>query len=75
MGFGDWHALTKLHRPALKDPAFTPRTLWAPDDTDKVFEQIADQDFLLHHPFDSFTVGRDLPARRGRAIRRSSPSR
>ena len=55
LGFGDWHELTKLHRPALKDPAFTPRTLWPPDDTDRVFEQIADQDFLVHHPFDSFT--------------------
>ena len=55
LGFGDWHALTKLHRPALKYPAFQPRTLWAPDETDKVFEQIADQDFLIHHPFDSFT--------------------
>ncbi|MDP1570236.1 MAG: polyphosphate kinase 1, partial [Vicinamibacterales bacterium] len=55
VGFGDWHALTKLHRPALKDPAFSPRTLWAPDDADTVFEQIADQDFLVHHPFDSFT--------------------
>ncbi len=55
LGFGDWHALVKLHRPALKYPAITPRTLWAPDETDKVFEQIADQDFLLHHPFDSFT--------------------
>ena len=55
VGYGDWHALTKLHRPALKYPAFTPRTLWAPDETDKVFDQIADQDFLLHHPFDSFT--------------------
>src|SRR5262245_4702569 len=55
MGFGDWHELTTLHRPALKDPAYTPRTLWPPDETDKVFEQIADQDFLIHHPFDSFT--------------------
>lgn len=55
MGFGDWHAVTRLHRPALKDPAFTARTLWGPDDTDKVFDQIADQDVLLHHPFDSFT--------------------
>ncbi len=54
-GYGDWHSLTRLHRPALKYPAFTPRTLWAPDETDKVFEQIADQDFLVHHPFDSFT--------------------
>lgn len=55
LGYGDWHALTKLHRPALKYPALTPRTLWAPDDTGKVFDQIADQDVLLHHPFDSFT--------------------
>jgi polyphosphate kinase len=55
MGFGDWHGVTKLHRPALKDPGFIPHTLWGPDDADKVFEQIADQDFLVHHPFDSFT--------------------
>ena len=55
LGYGDWHALYKLHRPALKYPTFTPRTLWGPDETDKVFEQIADQDFLIHHPFDSFT--------------------
>jgi polyphosphate kinase len=55
LGYGDWEELSKLHRPALKYPAFTPRTLWGPDDTDKVFDQIADQDFLIHHPFDSFT--------------------
>ena len=55
LGYGDWHTLFKLHRPALKYPAFTQRTLWAPDETDKVFDQIADQDFLIHHPFDSFT--------------------
>jgi polyphosphate kinase len=55
LGYGDWEELSKLHRPALKYPAYTPRTLWGPDDTDKVFEQIADQDFLIHHPFDSFT--------------------
>ena len=55
MGLGDLHGVYALHRPALKDPAFHPRTLWGPDDTDMVFEQIADQDFLVHHPFDSFT--------------------
>ncbi len=55
MGFGDWRALTKLHRPALKDPSFQPRTLWAPDDAEHVFEQMAEQDYLVHHPFDSFT--------------------
>ena len=55
MGCGDLSAVYALHRPALKDPIFHPRTLWAPDDADKVFEQIADQDFLVHHPFESFT--------------------
>lgn len=56
LGYGDWHALYKLHRPALKYPAFTPRVLWSPEESDKVFDQIADQDFLIHHPFDSFTT-------------------
>jgi polyphosphate kinase len=55
MGFADWSSLTRMHRPALKDPVFHPRLLWAPDESDKVFEQIADQDFLVHHPYDSFT--------------------
>ena len=55
MGFGDWHGLTRLHRPALKDPVFQQRTLWTPVDADGVFEQIADRDVLVHHPFDSFT--------------------
>jgi polyphosphate kinase len=54
MGFGDWRDLTKIHRPQLKDPVFTPRTLWGPGDAETVFDQIRYQDHLLHHPFDSF---------------------
>ncbi len=56
MGFGDWWSLTRMHRAALKDPVFQTRLSWTPDQADKVFEQIADQDFLIHHPFDSFTT-------------------
>jgi polyphosphate kinase len=56
MGFADWAALTRIHRPALKDPVFHPRNIWTPDQADRVFEQVADQDFLIHHPFDSFTT-------------------
>jgi polyphosphate kinase len=55
MELGDLSGVYALHRPALKDPIFHPRTLWGPDDTDQVFGHIADQDFLVHHPFDSFT--------------------
>jgi polyphosphate kinase len=54
MGFGDWRALTRIHRPQLKDPVFSPRTLWGPNDAETVFDQIKYQDHLLHHPFDSF---------------------
>jgi polyphosphate kinase len=56
MGFADWAALTRLHRPALKDAIFHPRNVWTPDETENVFEQVADQDYLVHHPFDSFTT-------------------
>jgi polyphosphate kinase len=56
MGFADWSTLTRMHRPSLKDPVFHPRLLFPPDEADKVFEQIQDQDFLIHHPFDSFTT-------------------
>jgi polyphosphate kinase len=56
MEFADWSAVTKLHRPSLKDPVFHPRLLWPPDEADKVFDQVADQDFVVHHPFDSFTT-------------------
>jgi len=55
MGLGDLREVSALHRPALKDAAFHARTLWGPDDAEHVFEQVADQDFLVHHPFDSFT--------------------
>jgi len=55
MGLGDWSQISALHRPALKDAIFHPRTRWGPDDADQVFEQVADQDVLVHHPFDSFT--------------------
>ena len=55
MGLGDLREVSALHRPTLKDAAFTPPTLWAPDDAEHVFEQVADQDFLVHHPFESFT--------------------
>ncbi len=41
----------------LKDPPFIPRTLWdaAHHDT-SVFDDIREQDRLLHHPFDSFSA-------------------
>jgi polyphosphate kinase len=55
MGFGDWMELTRIHRPRLKDTPFSPRTLWAADEIDSVFEQTRYQDHLVHHPFDSFT--------------------
>jgi polyphosphate kinase len=53
--FADWMALHKLPLPQLKDTPFTPRTLWAESHHDTcVFDEIRDQDFLVHHPFDSF---------------------
>jgi polyphosphate kinase len=55
MGFSDWWELTKIHRPRLKDPVFSPRALWTPN-TESIFEEIRYQDHLVHHPFESFTT-------------------
>jgi len=56
MGFGDWAQLTRIHRPELKDPPFSPRTLWRTDeDPEAIFDWIRYQDVLVHHPFESFS--------------------
>jgi polyphosphate kinase len=55
MGFGDWHHLTKIHRPELKDAPFTAHSLWRPDeDPEVIFDEIRYQDVLVHHPYESF---------------------
>ena len=55
LGFGDWLQLTRIHRPELKDPPFSPRTLWRTDeDPEAIFDWIRYQDVLVHHPFESF---------------------
>jgi polyphosphate kinase len=55
MGFGDWMQLTKIHRPQLKDPSFSPHVLWrADEDPEAIFDHLRYQDVLLHHPFESF---------------------
>jgi polyphosphate kinase len=55
LGFGDWWALTKLHRPELKDAPFSPPSPWRNDeDPEVIFDQIRYQDVLVHRPFESF---------------------
>ncbi len=54
LGIADWFELTALHRPALKDAPFVARQLWAGQDTEAIFDEIRYQDYLVHHPFESF---------------------
>ena len=55
LGFGDWMELTGVHRPELKDPPFSPRAIWSPDeDPDVLFDELRYQDQLVHHPYQSF---------------------
>ena len=55
LGFGDWMQLTRLHRPELKYPPFSPRTPWRLDeDPEVLFDQLRYQDVLVHHPYQSF---------------------
>ena len=75
VGFGDWMELTRLHRPELKYPNFAPRVVWRPSDAEEIFELVRHRDFMLHHPFDSFSSVETFLRRRGATTRRSSRSR
>ena len=55
MGYGDWMELARVHGPQLKDPPFSPRVLWSESDIETVFDQMSERDYLVHHPFDSFS--------------------
>src|SRR5262247_2447404 len=47
MGFGDWLELTRIHRPELKYPPFSPKSLWRHDeDPEVIFDQLRYQDQL-----------------------------
>ena len=47
--------LTRLHRPDLKDPPFSPGNVWrTEEDPEVIFDQLRYQDLLVHHPFESF---------------------
>lgn len=55
VGFGDWMELTRIHRPVLKDPPYSARSLWrADEDPEVIFDQIRYRDQIVHHPFESF---------------------
>jgi polyphosphate kinase len=54
LGFADWMELTSMHRPALKDPALVARQRWVGQDAAAIFDEIRYQDWLVHHPFESF---------------------
>ncbi len=55
MGYGDWMELMGLHRPELKDPPIVPRVVWDRTAREEIFELVRHRDYMLHHPFDSFT--------------------
>ena len=57
LDFSEWMSLHRLPLPHLKDPPFTPRVLWTPSNTQtNVFDEIREQDWFVHHPFDSFSA-------------------
>src|SRR5436190_16909569 len=55
LGFGDWMQLTTIHRPELKYPPFSPKSVWRLDeDPEVLFDELRYQDVLIHHPYQSF---------------------
>ena len=53
--YADWMGLYRLPLPHLRDAVFAPRTLWTVRPDACVFDDVREQDYLVHHPFDSFS--------------------
>ncbi len=60
LGLSDVMELYRLDRPDLKDPPFQPRVPAPLHSSEDIFSAIARHDWLLHHPYDSFTPVVDL---------------
>lgn len=57
LDFSDWMALHRLPLPHLKDTPFNARTVWGePRHESGFFDDIREQDRLVHHPFESFSA-------------------
>ena len=56
LDLADWMALHRLPLPHLKDPPFVARAWWDPKRDPCVFDDLREQDFLIHHPFESFSA-------------------
>jgi polyphosphate kinase len=54
IGFADWTRIARLRLPALKDAPIKARSFWRGSTPDELFEQLKYQDYLVHHPYDSF---------------------
>jgi polyphosphate kinase len=56
LGLGDLMDLHRLERPTLKDPPLVPRLVSELAPGRDPFAAIAQEDLLLHHPYDSFSA-------------------
>lgn len=56
LGLGDLMELHRLERPTLKDPPLVPRLVPELAPGRDPFAAIAEDDLLLHHPYDSFSA-------------------
>jgi polyphosphate kinase len=56
LDLADWMALHRLPLPHLKDAPFVARAWWDPLRDPCVFDDLREQDFLIHHPYESFSA-------------------
>lgn len=56
LGLTDFWQLLELDRPDLKDAPFLPYTPQELSDQKKIFSALAQRDYILYHPYDSFGV-------------------
>lgn len=60
MTFSQWNELLKIQKPQLKDPILSPKNIFADETPETLFEKLRYSDYLVHHPYESFTAVEDF---------------
>lgn len=60
MAFSQWNEFLKILKPQLKDAILPAKNIFADETPETLFEKLRYSDYLVHHPYESFTAVEDF---------------
>lgn len=60
MAFSQWTEFLKIQKPQFKDAILPAKNIFADETPETLFEKLRYSDYLVHHPYESFTAVEDF---------------